>query len=328
MRDEDVFFLVANGLHGALKRPALAKKLGPQICDRFVVMRHDPHQNLARVGGVAGLDEVWVNRFLCEADLKIGITGVMPHFMCGLSGGGKIVMPGACGFETVAATHAHTVEGPPARVGVVEGNAMRRVIEGCAARVGLEFCVNCVFNSDGALSAVFCGAPADSHRAAAECARRAYATEVACGADVAVFNAFPKDTEFIQAMAALNVWAERQDPERALVRPGGSIVAITACSEGLGAHGLIEHGRPQFRRRDRHSAFSEILRGRNLLLLAPKVGTSTVHLYYPPRTMHFRQWGPLRGALEGLHPDGARVAVYPTSSLQLDRAALERPLDD
>jgi len=320
--DEDVTFVVANAVHGALKRPALDKKLGPEVCDRFVVMRHDAHRNLVPVGDVPGIGEVLVNRFVHAADLKVAVTGVMPHFMCGFSGGAKIVMPGACGLETVARTHEHTVEGPPARVGVVEGNAMRRLMEECAARVGLEFCVNCVFNSEGALSALSCGAPGPSHAVAVAEARRTYATDVLYGADVAVFNAFPKDTEFIQAMAALNVWADRGDAGRALVRPGGSIVAITACSEGLGVHGLIEYGRRQFVRRDRHGSFRGMLAGRNLLLLAPNVSTSTVHLYYPPEALHFREWGPLRRALEAFHPQGARVAVYPTSALQLDRAAL------
>ncbi|MFO8006695.1 MAG: lactate racemase domain-containing protein, partial [Candidatus Brocadiia bacterium] len=227
---EQVTIIVANGAHGHLTRQALEKKLGPKACDRCVVMRHDTHQNLTSIGQVAGVGEVLVSRFFHEADLKLAVTGVMPHFMCGFSGGAKIVMPGACGIETIAATHEHTVAGPPARVGVIEGNPMRRVIEQCAVRAGLEFCVCCGFNSGGQLSSLSCGKPGAAHRVAVEAARRTCATEVVRGADVAVFNAFPKDTEFIQAMAALNVWAERRDADRALARPGGTIVVITACS--------------------------------------------------------------------------------------------------
>ncbi len=319
---ERVTVVVANGAHGSLTRQALEKKLGHAACDRCVVMRHDTYQNLVSIGEVAGVGEVMVNRFFHEADLKLAVTGVMPHFMCGFSGGAKIVMPGACGIETIAATHEHTVEGPPARVGVIEGNPMRRVIERCAVRAGLEFCVCCGFNSRGQLSSLSCGSPEAAHRVAVRAARRTCATEVKPGADVGVFSAFPKDTEFIQAMAALNVWADRQDPERALVRPGGSVVVVTACSEGLGAHELIEYGRRQFRRRDRHGAFRDVLGGRELLFLAPKVSPATVHLYYPPRARHFRAWAPLRVALEELHPDGARAAVYPAGALQLDRESV------
>jgi nickel-dependent lactate racemase len=314
----DVFFIMANGAHGARRRAGLVKKLGAGTLARFVVMRHDAHQNLVRLGEVEGVGEVLLNRFFHEADLKIGITGVMPHFMCGFSGGAKIVMPGACGLETIARTHEHTVGGLPARVGVVEGNAMRRLIEDCGREAGLDFCVNCVFTSAGEVGAVFCGAPAEAHAAAVQRAREVYATDVVYGCDAAVFNAFPKDTEFIQAMAALNVWADRETEGRAPVRPGGSIVVITACTEGLGAHELIEYGRRHFVRRDRHGAFRRILQGRNLLLLAPHVSPATVAMYYGPRARHFRQWTPLREALGALHPDGARVVVYPTSALQLD----------
>jgi len=318
----EVFFLVANGTHRALTRRDLEKKLGRDICDRYVVMRHDCHQDLVSLGEVEGVGEVLVNRFFAEADLKLAVTGLMPHFMSGFSGGAKIVMPAVCGLETIARTHEHTVDGPPARVGVVEGNGMRRIMDRCARMAGLNYTVDCVFNADGRLAGVHCGDVAAAFEAAVEQARRLYATDVPYGSDVAVFNAFPKDTEFIQAMAALNVWADRANRDRDLVRPGGTIVVVCACTEGLGVHGLIEYGRRQFKRRDRHGAFRHVLAGRNLLFLAPNVSPATVHLYYPPGARVFRDWRGLRSALEELHPGAARVAVFPSSALQLDRAFL------
>jgi len=319
---DDVFFIVANGTHRALTRQDLLKKLGPQVCDRHVVMRHDCHQNLVTLGEVPGIGKVRVNAFFAEADLKIAVTGVTPHFMSGFSGGAKMVMPAVCGLATIAATHAHTVEGPPARVGVVRGNRMREVMAECARMAGLEFAANAVFNAAGDMCGLHCGAAVEAHQSAVRQAQQTYATDVAYGSDIGVFNAFPKDTEFIQAMAALNVWADRESPERDLVRPGGTIVVICACSEGLGTHQLIEYGRRQFRRRDRHGSFSRILGGRRLLFLAPNVSPSTMHLYYPPEARLFSEWAGLRAALEELHPGGANVAVFPTSALQLDAALL------
>jgi len=317
-----ITFITANGTHRAQTRADLVKKLGEGVCDEFVVMRHDPHSNLAPVDGVPHAGRIEVNAFFLEADLKLAVTGVMPHFMCGYSGGAKIVMPAVCGFETIAATHAHTVGGPPAKVGVTEGNRMRQIMEGSAARVGLAWAANCVFNARGELCGLFCGDVHEAHRAAVAEARRVNAVRVPYGSDIAVFNAFPKDTEFIQAMAALNVWADRTTPERAPVRPGGSIVVVCACSEGLGAHGLIEYGRRQFVRRDRHGSFKDALGGRNLLFLAPNVSPATVELYYGPGARCFRAWAPLRRALEELHPGGASVAVFPSSALAVDAGFL------
>jgi nickel-dependent lactate racemase len=248
----------------------------------------------------------------------------MPHFMCGYSGGAKIVMPAVCGMETIAATHAHTVEGPPAQVGVVEGNRMREIMEACAARVGLAWAANGVFNERAELCGLFCGDVRPAHRAAVARARQVNAVEVPYGSDVAVFNAFPKDTEFIQTMAALNVWADRRDPQRAPVRPGGSIVVVCACPDGLGSHGLIEYGRRQFVRRDRHGSFRDVLGGRELLFLAPNVSAATVDLYYGPGVRLFRDWASLRATLEGLHPGGAKVAVFPGSALAVDADFLRR----
>jgi nickel-dependent lactate racemase len=322
----DIFFIVANGAHRALTRADLLKKLGAELLDAHVVMRHDTVSDLVHAGELCAGDPtrsigpLMVNRFFAEADLKLAVTGVVPHFMAGFSGGAKIVMPAVCGLETIAATHAHTVEGLPGRVGVTEGNVMREIMTHAAELVGLAWTANAVFNAEARAAGVHCGPPRAAHRAAVRQARQVYATDVAPGADVAVFNAFPKDTEFIQAMAALNIWADRQNPARDLVREGGTIVVVCACPEGLGAHGLIEYGRRHFRRRDEHGSFRRILGGRHLLFLAPGVGRATMELHYPPRAGLFRNWPALRAELERLHPGGARAVVYPTSALQLDRA--------
>ena len=317
-----ITFITANATHRAQTRADLLKKLGPAVCDEFAVMRHDPHESLTTVDGVPGLGSIRVNAHFYAADLKLAITGVMPHFMAGYSGGAKIVMPGVCGMETIAATHAPTVGGPPARVGVIEGNRMRTVMEACAERVGLAWAANGVFNERGELCGLFCGDVKEAHAAAVAQARRVNAVEVPYGSDVAVFNAFPKDTEFIQTMAALNVWADRRNPERALVRPGGSIVVVCACTEGLGAHGLIEYGRRQFARRDQHGSFKDVLAGRDLLFLAPNVSPATVELYYGPAARLFRDWPSLRAALQELHSGGASAAVFPSSALAVDAGFL------
>jgi nickel-dependent lactate racemase len=322
---EDIFFIVANGTHRALTRSDLVKKLGSAVVDRHVVMRHDCHQNLVQVADIDGVGPVRVNRFFHEADLKIGITGLVPHFMSGFSGGAKIVMPAVCGFQTIAATHQHTVAGPPAAVGVAEGNSMRRVMERCAQAAGLDLQVNCVFNSHGDLADMFCGGAG----AYAQCVRRArqvYATHVPRGRDVGVFNAFPKDTEFIQAMAALNPWADRADPATAPVRPGGTIVVICAATEGLGTHELIEHGRAHFRPRPEHGSFRGILSGRRLLFLAPGVNPATVRRYYLDAAEHFTDWPALRRRLEELHPGETSAAVFPVGPLQVDEEFVNRGL--
>ena len=92
-------------------------------------------------------------------------------------------------------------------------------------------------------------------------------------------------------------------------------MVVCACTEGLGAHGLIEFGRRQFVRRDRHGSFKDVLAGVELLFLAPNV---TGHRRALLRSIR----APLPGlglrcgqALEGLHPDGARAAVFPSSAL-------------
>ena len=205
LRPADITIIVATGAHRALSPDDLAKKLGPGVRDGYRVLNHDCHGDLTAVAEVDGIGPIEVNRRFCEAGLKIGVTGVMPHFMSGFSGGAKIVMPAVCGLATIAATHARTLGGLPAAVGVVEGNRMRAVMDEGARAAGLEFTADCVFSSRGEPCGLFCGRVTESFAAAVAMARRVYATDVPYGSDVGVFNAFPKDTEFIQAMASLNV---------------------------------------------------------------------------------------------------------------------------
>ncbi len=57
---------------------------------------------LVDLGATEKGGKIPVNRQVFEADLKIGIGSIVPHHICGFSGGAKIIQPGVSGESATA----------------------------------------------------------------------------------------------------------------------------------------------------------------------------------------------------------------------------------
>jgi nickel-dependent lactate racemase len=271
---------------------------------------------------------VAINALFLEADFKIGVGMLMPHNLAGFSGGSKIVVPGLASIETVESNHRSTLRGLAGKIGQVEGNPVREDIEEAAAMAGLDFILNSVHRADGQMVALACGDAVQAFRRAAAEAAAYYACDVPYQCDVGVFNAFPRDNWFLLSLSSLDVWSFR-DPDRAVVRQGGSIVIINHCSEGAGEHGLHIKGMPHYVKRDEHGTFRQILARRNLLFFSPNLNRGILDDYYAGkecRVALFQCWEDLLADLLAHHPGPVRAAIFPCGTLQMDRAVLGLPV--
>jgi nickel-dependent lactate racemase len=237
-----VRILLGFGGHRALGRPELLHKLGP-LADDLTVINHTPYEHLVAFGTTTAGTPVFVSRWYAETELRLTIGCVEPHPALGWSGGAKLVVPGLAGIETIAANHRpghlpRGILGP-------DDNAMRRDVEEAVRRVGLDHIVNVVIAGRREVVGLFAGDMVDAHRAAARFAERLYQTPVGAPADVALFNAYPKDTELLQANNALNAALSART---ALLREGGVAVVATAASEGPGYHALYQPGARYYER--------------------------------------------------------------------------------
>lgn len=318
IRDEEIYILISTGTHRPLTRDDMIKKLGKEIVERFRVYNHNAYQNNISLGKTSFGTPVEVDRLFVEADLKIGIGTLMPHPYAGFSGGGKIVMPGLASIDSVDMNHKPVNVSLQGKIGHIAGNPRREDIEEAARMAGLHFIVNTLSNSLGKTCAVFAGSPREAFAEAAKHALEVYSTNVPYGVDVGIFNAFPRDTWFLLSLNALNVWASR-DPDKEIVRRGGTIVIINACPEGLGEHGLVGKGMRQHIRRDKHGTFKGPLEGRNVLFFSPNVHPSYVKDHYPEGVLLFNKWDDLFAELKKLHSGAIKVAVFPCGPLQMDR---------
>ncbi len=319
VEEEGVYFLISTGTHRPLTREDLIKKLGKDIVENFRVYNHNAYQNNKFLGNTRAGTPIYIDAFFLNADFRIGICTLMPHPYAGFRGGGKIVMPGLAGIDSIDANHRPVNESLQGQIGKVQGNSRREDIDEAARIARLDFIVNTISTSRGKTAGVFAGHPSKAFVKATEAASRIYSTTVPYGLDVGVFNAFPRDNWFLLSLNALNVWGSRDD-DKQVVRQGGTIVIINACSEGVGEHGLVGKGMRHHIRRDKHGTFKGLLEGRRLLFFTPTINQRVIDDHYPKGVLAFQKWEALVEELKKHHPAGTRACVFPCASLQLDEA--------
>ena len=315
--DDQIFFLISTGTHRSLTHDDLVKKLGSSIVSKYRVYSHSAYQNNKFIGKTSMGTPLYVDKLFLESDLKIGIGTLMPHPYAGFSGGGKIVMPGLAGIESIDKNHKPVNSALQGTIGDVKGNSRRSDIEEAATMAGLNFIINTVSNSFGKTVAVFSGHPKHAFKAAAKKALSVYATDFSYGYDVGIFNAFPRDTWFLLSLNSLNIWSSR-NPDREIVRKGGTIVIINASSEGMGEHGLVGKGMKHHVKRHKHGTFKGPIEGRNIIFFAPNINQNSIYDHYSEDVKVFTKWNDVINELHSKHKTKTNVGIFPSSSLQLD----------
>ncbi|HSH69954.1 MAG TPA: nickel-dependent lactate racemase [Deferrisomatales bacterium] len=227
-----VTLLIATGMHRASTPEERVEMLGRSVTERYRVVDHDcrDRAELRRVALIDGVP-VEINRRYCAAELHI-LTGMIePHGFAGYSGGGKSLLPGLASFETM--THMHSfamVEHPGVDVARLDGNPFRDHIDTVSRAVGVEFIVNVSLDREHRATGVFAGDVREAHRAGCRVVEGHAAVRVDEPADLVVTSGggHPADATLYQATKGL--FAARN-----LVKPGGTILFVAGCEEGLGS---------------------------------------------------------------------------------------------
>jgi lactate racemase len=164
-----ITIVVALGTHPALTEGQLEKRLGSKVLSSCKVVQHNAWQKDLVPIAIAGSDRVVrVNPAVTQADLRIGISSILPHPMAGFGGGPKIVFPGVSDFDSIKLHHPKNVLHPRAVVGVTKGNPFHEEIAAVAPAVGLHLSINCVYDTSGSITSVTAGEPATAFAKAVE----------------------------------------------------------------------------------------------------------------------------------------------------------------
>ena len=235
VRTEDITVFIATGTHRGNTAEEVEAMLGPDLAGQLRVVMHDARDSasLTHLGETSRGVPVWLNREWIESDFKITTGFVEPHFFAGFSGGPKMVAPGLAGLETVMVLHdANRIGHPRAVWGITDGNPVHDDVREISRLTGVDFAVDVTLNRDQQITAVFAGDLSVEHVAACEAARRDAMQPVAAPFDVVLTtnSGYPLDQNLYQSVKGMSAAAE-------VVKPGGQIICVAECRDGLPDHG-------------------------------------------------------------------------------------------
>ena len=245
---ERVTIVNGTGSHRANTPEELGRMVGADVARRYRIVNHDAHDaaTLALAGRAPAGEPVLFNREYVEADRRIVVGLIEPHFMAGFSGGYKGIFPAVADIDSLLRYHGARVIGDPRSTwGALEGNPTQELIRHNGALLPVDFCVNVTVNRDRAITGMFCGEVMEAHLAG--CAFARSTAMVACPEPfpivVTTNSGYPLDQNLYQAVKGMSAAAQ-------IVSDGGYIAAAARCNDGFPAHGnfkqlLFDHASPR-----------------------------------------------------------------------------------
>ncbi len=228
VKDKNIKLVIAGGSHRLMSSNEILQRFGKDILSRIKVAPHSYKENLVDYGATKRGTRIWINREVMQANIRIGVGSVLPHLPAGWAGGAKIVLPGVAGKDSVDQLHLLGACDPTIELGKVE-TSFRKEIEEFAAKIGLHFIVNTVFDKNGNIVNVVTGHFIEAHRKGVERAREVFEIQCEQEADLTISSTYPVDYDFFQADKGLfsAILATKR---------GGEVVLLSPCYEGVGPH--------------------------------------------------------------------------------------------
>ena len=186
-----ITILIATGTHRPNWGAELETLVGTEIAAQYRIVNHackelDTHQYL---GNSPNGVPIWLDKTYCQADLRLTVGLIEPHFMAGYSGGRKLVMPGVAAMETTQNWHCpRFFESPLATMGVVDGNPVHEEALAIAGVLRPDMIVDVTLDESNQITGVYAGDLEQAWRAGVEFAAkhvRAQASAIGgCGCHV------------------------------------------------------------------------------------------------------------------------------------------------
>ncbi len=230
---EKITILIATGIHRPSNAEELETMVGSHIMETYRIVNHfsQKPETQAYLGKTENDTPVYINKTYLEADLKITTGLIEPHLMAGYSGGRKAICPGIASVETMKVMHGpELMEHPKSAVGILDGNPFHKEATEIARMAGVDFNLNVAIDKHRSITGIFAGELVESHRVGAAFVEKQAKVTLPAPADAVVVSSagYPLDSTFYQAIKGLLTAVE-------IVKQGGSILLVAACSEGIGS---------------------------------------------------------------------------------------------
>lgn len=227
IRDADVTLVHAGGSHS---NPDWRDRFGAALNARVRTICHDAWEeaNLRYLGVTTRATPVWVNRVVTEADFVLGIGEISPNAHGGWTGGGKMIVPGVAGFDTIAQNH-HYLMGSRNVLGLADGNPLRLDMEEGARLAGLHMKADVLVNSRAEVVAATAGDFVAEHRAALPAARAIWMTKME-PVDIVVIHPGERSDRYLSGSMFI-----RFEAADLALKEGGIIILALSAAGGWAA---------------------------------------------------------------------------------------------
>ena len=230
--DKNIKVIIARGQHRKMTEEEVKEKVGEKVFKRVKIRQHDPDNNLFYLGKSKRGNELWVNKDVVQADVKISTGNIIPHRYAGYGGGAKSILPGISSRETIGHNHLY-VETGEASLGKTKGNPVREEMEEAAKMIGLDMIVNTVMNVKNEIVDVVAGDPAIAYQAGVKACNNIYGVKIPEKADIVIASSFPMDATFYQASKTLEAVGH-------IIKENSTIIMISPCYEGIGSKDFLD----------------------------------------------------------------------------------------
>ena len=227
-RTRNITFVTAPGTHRPLTEEELESKIVRKWLDRYPVVNvnYKQEDDYEYIGDTEMGTPLYLHKAVLAAEYKIAIGNIAPHNVVGWGGGAKIIMPGVTGEATTSATHLTGSHFPLIDIFGNVNCRMRQEVDAIGAKVGLDFIVNTVLDSDKNILGLFCGHYLEAHRAGVAFAQKALRPEIPALADIVIVSAYPCNMDYWQGFKPLGF-------SMFGVKRGGTIIYILDPREGF-----------------------------------------------------------------------------------------------
>jgi nickel-dependent lactate racemase len=151
--------------------------------------------------------------------------------MLGFSGGRKLIAPGVAAQETIKVIHSPKfMREPLATEGSFEENPLHHELLEMASMARHDFMLDVTLTQDRQISGVFAGSPVQAHAAGVNFLRKTSLGQLPRLADAVITSSagHPLDLTFYQMIKGITA-------AQHIVKPGGPILIIGECPEGIGS---------------------------------------------------------------------------------------------
>ncbi|HWQ78002.1 MAG TPA: lactate racemase domain-containing protein [Anaerovoracaceae bacterium] len=276
IRSGNILMIGASATHRPTTREDIAKKISAKALNKVRVIEHKVlcRESLAYIGTTSRGTPVYLNAEACACDLMIGIGGIAPHGSVHFGGGAKLLLPGIAGFDTIRHNHTQIDQDLDFTGDAIR--PMRLDMEEAVSMTNYRFNISGLIGHDGALADMVSGDPILAHREGMKKGKRLYYVPIGKKADLVVACSNPLDVDAFQSIKGLL-------PSVAFVKPGGTILWVSACPEGMGTHILTQMDDEYCKAMKR--GMKNVCKEVNVIFYSHNLDINEIKDYMPPEIM-------------------------------------------